>query len=247
MPDPVILDCFTLFGPVPPRGVAQAGTLELTGLMARHAVAGAITVSTRGLYYSAVAGNRETAALCREAGPSLQPGAVLDPRIPLATQATTGARMLCLMPVSQGWPIPFAPLADLLKALVGTGSKVPLFWETRRIGDATRIQEAVEASGYSGPNLLGSMDADSLVEALSVARTNPRFALVTNGLRGVGEIALAVSAVGANRVLFGSEAPVRSMGSALALLRRAGLNAGDFELVIGGNAKRLIAAGGTAP
>jgi hypothetical protein len=244
--EPVVLDSFTLFGPVPPRAVAQPGTKLLTDLMTRHGVAGAISLSTRGLYHSAPAGNRETAALCRETGATLQPGAVLDPRLPLAGQAVTGARMLCLLPATQRWPLPFAPLTELLRALAASGSNVPVFWEATRLGDATRIAEAVFAAGLKGPQLLGSMTAESLIEALAVARAAAQFSLVTNGLRGVGEIAMTVTALGSSRVLFGSEAPVRSLGSALALVRRAGLDEADLEAVLGGNAKRLIAAGGAA-
>ena len=109
MPDPLILDAFTLFGPVPPRAASQPGTDELIELMDRHGVAGAITTSTRGLYYSAPAGNRETAALCQEAGGALQPAAILDPRLPFAAHATTGGTIV--LPDAD-----HAALADALRA-----------------------------------------------------------------------------------------------------------------------------------
>jgi hypothetical protein len=205
-----------------------------------------VTLSTRSLYYSAPAGNRETAHFCQEAGAFLQPGALLDPRLPVAAQSVTGARLLSVMPATQRYPIPFAPLTDLLRDLQNAGSKVPIFFEGKRAGDVTRLQRTIENVGLTCPILIGSVDADCLIEAISVARANEQVSLVTNGFRGIGEIALAVSALGAERVVFGSEAPIRSLGAALALVRRAGLSESERESVLGGNAKRILAAGGAA-
>ena len=151
------------------------------------------------------------------------------------------------MPTTQRWPMPFAPLTDLLRALVGAGIKVPIYCEASRLGDATRFIEAVNAAELTTPTLLlGGVSGDSLLEAISVARGSERIGIVTNGMYGVGEVDMAVAALGANRVVFGSGAPVRSLGAALALVRRSGLTPGDLEMVLGGNAKRLLASGGAA-
>lgn len=248
MPDAtLILDIHTVFGPVPPRGVAEAGTVRLQSLLARHGVAGAVTLSTRGLYHSAAAGNRETAALCQEAGGALQPAAVLDPRQPNAAQSLSGARMICVMACTQAWPVRYAPLVNELKTLAGAGTRVPLFWEASCLGDATAAVELLGASGYAGPVVFGSVNAETLSEAVTVAASDERLFVATNGLRGVGEVAYAVSALGASRVVFGSGAPAaRTMGGALGLVRVAGLSDADADLVLGGNAKRLLAAGGVA-
>ena len=76
-----ILDIFALFGPIPPAG-ASPGTDALRAAHTKYGVAGAVALSTRGIYHSAAAGNRETVKLCTESGGSLLPGAVLDPRVP---------------------------------------------------------------------------------------------------------------------------------------------------------------------
>ena len=247
MADPLILDAFTLFGPVPPRGAAQPGTDALVERMEKHGVAGAITTSTRGLYDATAAGNRETIARCQEAGGALQPAAILDPRLALGAQATTGARMLCVMPATQRWPLPFAPLDELLRTLAANGTKVPIFCEVTSVGDATRFRDAFAASGWADTAILfGSCAGDALLETIAVAQSNPNISLVTNGVRGIGAIEMAVGALGANRVVFGSGAPARSLGAALALIRRSELTAADQELVLGGNAKRILSAGGAA-
>ena len=243
MPD-LILDFHTLFGPIPPRGAAQPGTERLRSLLTRHEIAGAVTVSTRALFHSAPAGNRETLALCQDSGGILQPAAVLDPRLPNAAQTVAGARVLCLLPASQHWPVLYAPLADCLKAVAAAGGVVPLYIEVSRPGDATAAAQMVRASGYAGAVVLGAFGGDTLTEAVSVARGNDKFRLATDGLRGVGEVDFAVKELGAGRVVFASGVPVRSLGAALALVRQANLSPADAAQVMGGNARGLLATGG---
>jgi hypothetical protein len=154
--------------------------------------------------------------------------------------------LLFLSPSVQRWPIPFAPLSELLKSLAALNSTVPLYCDISRSGDGTKLAQSIDAVDLSSTVLLGGLTGDSLIEAIAIARINKQVHLVTNGLKGIGEIAMAVGSLGADRVLFGSEAPIRSMGASLSLIRRAGLSPSDLELVLGGNAKRILAAGGVA-
>jgi hypothetical protein len=244
----LIFDMFTLFGPVPPRG-GETGTGRLQALLQRHGVAGAVTLSTRGLYHSAAAGNRETIALCAESGGRLLPAAVLDPRQSRVLETITGVRVLCLLPATQHWPLNYAPLADLLNALGESNAispTTPIWCEASRTGDATGLAEILKTTKFRAPVILGSVCGDDLLEATSVARDDPNIHIATNYLRGVGEIALAVSSVGPERVVFASEAPTRSLGSAVALVRQAGLAPGEVDMVLGGNARRLLNRGGAA-
>ena len=242
-----VLDMFTLFGPVPPRG-GETGTARLQALLERHNITGAVTLSTRGLYHSAAAGNRETIALCAEAGPKLAPAVVLDPRQPGAERTIAGGRVLCLLPDTQQWPALYAPAADLLRTLAALGgaatANIPVWWESARPGDATVIAQMLKETNYPAPVVLGGVPGDCLYEAMVAAKGNERLHIATNGLQGVGEVKTAVDGIGANRVVFGSGAPARSLGSALALIRNAGLSPETEAAVLGGNARRLL--GGTA-
>jgi hypothetical protein len=243
-----VFDMFTLFGPVPPRG-GETGTGTLQALLQRHGVAGAVTLSTRGLYHSAAAGNRETIALCAEAGGRLLPAAVLDPRQPRVLETVAGARVLCLLPATQHWPLTYAPLADLLKALGESDAvapSTPIWCEASRAGDATGLAAVLRETNYPAPVILGAVSGDDLLEATSVARDDPKIHIATDCLRGVGEVALAVASVGPQRVVFASEAPARSLGSAIALVRQAGLTPGDAAMVLGENARRLLNRRGAA-
>ncbi len=243
MPEP-ILDCFALFGAVPPRG-AEPGTSSLAAAHAKAGVAGALALSTRGIYHSALAGNRETQALCAESGGKLLPTAVIDPRVADVAAMAKGARALALFPAHQGWPVRYAPLERCLKALAAAGNSAPLLVDVARPGDATALGEMLGRAGYTGNVVLLGVGGDHLAEAVAVAETHPGVSIGTERLSGVGEIAMAVAAVGASRVVFASGCVARgSLSAAVATVRVAAVSAEDRTAVLSGNAKRLLAGGG---
>ena len=239
-----ILDLYTLFGAVPPRG-AEPGTGTLKTMMAKYGVAGAVTLSTRAIYHSPSAGNRETQVRCGEAGGTLMPAGVLDPRVAQADMLLSGSRLICLFPTTQKWPINFAPLENAFKALAGRGVKTPILFEATQPGDATLFAQLLTVSGYAGSAVFSGLSGPAFSEAVALAQKDERYLLCTDSLRGVGEIAYAVSLVGASRVVFGSGGVARgSVAAALAVAKAATLSDSDRELVLGGNTKRLLAAGG---
>lgn len=235
-----IFDLFTLFGLVPPQGSPEPGAKRLREMMARYGVGAAVTVSTRAVFFDAVTGNEEMRRLCAEAGMNLTPGAVLDPRLPRAETFATGARLLCLLPETQRWPTDFAPVNALLRRLSGAGPALPILWEVSRPGDATIADRFLRESGYAGSVVFAGVTGTGLVEALTVAAGSERYLLATNGLRGIGEVELAVQALGPQRVLFASGAPALSLGAAVALIRQARLGPENEALVLGENARRLL-------
>ncbi len=237
----VVLDMFTLFGPVPPRP-GEHGVEPLLAVLQKHGVAGAVTLSTRGLYYSASAGNRETIHLCTQAGGALLPACVLDPRQPQVLQTIMGAKMLCLLPATQKWPMLYAPLTDMLRAVAQSpdAANLPLWIEVSRPGDGTALAAELRETGYSGPVIMGSVIGENLIEAIAVARADNRVFIATDGLRGIGEIAAAVGAIGASRVVFASGAPVQALGAALAMVAAAEISDSDREAILNGNARRLL-------
>lgn len=239
-----ITDILALFGPIPPHS-AEPGTEALKAAHERHGIVGAAVLSTRGIYHSAAAGNRETLAKCAESGGRMLPLAVLDPRVPAAHTLLTGARGIALFPATQGWPVAFAPLEHSLKQL-GAG-RVPLFFEASRAGDASALRGLLRDSGFGGPVVLFGVSAAGLAEAFALAAADSRYLICTDRLRGVGELALAVETVGADRVLFGSGAIARgSLGAAIATARAAGLEPAQLTQVLTGNARKLLAGGGAA-
>ena len=240
-----ILDLYTLFGAMPPRG-AEPGIGTLKNMMAKYGVAGAVTLSTRAIFHSPSAGNKETQVRCGESGGVLLPAGVLDPRVAQSDTLLTGSRLICLFPTTQKWPIIYAPLENALKALAGRGVKVPLLFEATQPGDATQLARLLSTVGYGGSVVFSGLSGPAFSEAVALAQADERYLLCTDSLRGVGEIAYAVSLVGAGRVVYGSGGVSRgSVSASLAVARVAKLSEADRELVLGGNTKRLLAAGGT--
>ncbi len=241
-----ILDVFALFGPIPPAGAAP-GTDRLRATLTRNGVAGAIAFSTRGIYHSASAGNRETAKLCQESGGMLLPGAILDPRVARPDTSHQGARMLALFPATQGWPVGWLPLTQLLKRVAGEGVAAPLMFETTRPGDSSALHDALEKSGYAGPVVLIGVDDPTLSEALAVASSDPKVHLATDGLSGIGQLAQVVELLGAERLVFGSGAVSRNaLSAALAVVRASGLDSATQAQILSQNARRLLASGGAS-
>lgn len=242
MPDPNSpFDLFTLFGPVPPRG-GDGGIDALKQSLIRQKVGGAVAVSTRAIYADSGEGNREAVAACETASDgdvTLVAGAIADPRSFFdGTPDLSGARLVCLLPSVQNWPLPFAPAAALF---AGLPTNVPVLIETRRIGEATRIGALLrELSWSGGPVLLSGVTGDTLVEALAVARGAERVGLTTHGMTGVGEVQFAVSQLGAQRVFFASGAVGESLSAALALVRLSGISPEEQAQVLGANARRML-------
>lgn len=246
-----IVDLLTLLRPAAfvdaaavssPSGNAPA-VAGLLALLDRHRVLAAAALNVGALHHDAPQGNQETLALC-QGHPRLYPAFVLDPRLPdPAAHDTTGARLLCLLPATQQYPAAFAPIRRLLRGLQEAGRNVPLLFEANRPGDATAFATMLAQTGYDAPVLLSDVSSAhgaTLAEALAVAQEFPNVLVATDGLRGVGEVGVAVRALGANRIVFASGAPDCSLGASLALVRHARLSPSDEAQILGGNARRLL-------
>lgn len=242
-----IFDLFTVMGPLPSRAEPEPGGAEgVLAVLARQRVAGAAVVSTTAIYGggAAASGNAAAVAACQaEGGGRLLPAAVVDPRTPFVPVA--GVRLLFLLPASQNYPLPYAALAEGLRA--AQQANLPVFAEARRPGDATALGAALREVGYAGaPVVLGGVGGDTLHEALTVAKASDRVGIATDGLCGVGEVRYAAQALGAARVFFASGAPLRSLGASVALVKLSGLSPEERSQVFGGNARRLLNLGGGA-
>jgi hypothetical protein len=236
-----ILDMFALFGPVPPRG-KEEGTKPLLAAMTQYGVVGAVALSTRSIYYSAAAGNRETQAQCEASGQILQPMGLIDPRQVGGTAGAAGAKVLCIMPTTQHWPLNLISLTTALKELVS--SKLPLFVETGKLGEATLAAQVLESVNWTSPVILGGVNAESAAEAFAIIKERPSYYLATNGLVGIGEIATAVEQVSADRVVFASGAISHApMGAMVRLIEAAHLSDADRTKVLSANTKRLLSGG----
>lgn len=81
-------------------------------------------------------------------------------------------------------------------------------------------------------------------EAIEVAKRNPGIYLETSAVPYPSRIREAVAAIGAERVLFGSDGPGCSPPLEVRKVRLSELNAHDLHMVLGGSARKLL--GGVA-
>lgn len=235
-----IIDVNTMFGPLPIAST-DLPVDDLLELMRRHSVTAAFTMSTVGMLMDHNAGNAATRAACREAE-SLKPVATVNPLAyfggegPAMQFTEEGFKLVRFFPASQGWPIRFAPFRLLLQTLADRD--IPVMVATPEPGMATDVADVAASCGCRV--VLSEVSERGISEAIAILRAHPSFYVETSGLTAAGALKLVVAGVGAERVLYGSAAPARPIGSALAVVRHSGLSDADQEAILGGNARALF-------
>lgn len=236
-----IIDCNTLFG-FWPREKVDLSVDTLVATMKARGVARSVTFSAKAMLYDTGEGNDDTLAVCASRA-ELLPAAVLDPRqYPACLEEARrrlgqGVRVFRFYPDHHAYPSDFAPAAELLSLL---GNAVVMVSAVRP-GTATGLARWI--AHFGGPLVLAEPGAEVLGEALAVMRGADRVYLETSGpgLEGAGTLELAVRTVGAQRILFGSGAPLIGLGSALQALQYAEIDDADRAAILGGNMERLLA------
>lgn len=235
-----ILDVNTLFGPLPVSST-DLPVDELLELMQRHDIGACCTMSTVGMLLDHTTGNAATLAACRET-PTLLPAATVNPLCyfggegPAEQFVQDGFRLVRFFPAVQGWPLHFAPFRTLLRTLAAR--HIPAMVDVTEPGMATQLADLMD--GLDCRIILAGVDDRQVAEAIAVLRAHRNFYVETSGLVAVGALKLLVAGVGVERVLFGSSAPGKPMGSALAVVRHSGLSAQDQSAVLGVNARAVL-------
>ena len=235
-----IIDVNTMFGPMP-TGAADLSVDELTGMMKTHGVRAACTLSTVGLLLDHGAGNSATKAACGETN-NLMPVATVNPQTYFGDDAglsrfkADGFKMVRFCPDLQGWDAAYAPMVVLAKRLEVEG--LPIMVDVGRPGVATRLVQALVA--HPASLILAGVDETMVAETIALMRAHGRVFVETSRLIAVGAIRQIVESVGAERILYGSGAPLQPMASVLGVLRHAGLSDQQRAQVLGGNAKGLL-------
>ena len=87
---------------------------------------------------------------------------------------------------------------------------------------------------------------DYSVENLAAAKRFEHLHLETSRMAHLDAVTVAVRELGAERVLYGTGAPIRAMQSALNAILQAQISDDEKRLVLGGNAQRLFGLPGRA-
>jgi uncharacterized protein len=224
-----------------PTAPADLSAAALATAMQARGVGRALTAHTTAIFYSAAAGNQSVEELARQS-PSVTPAAVINPREYPAclreAERALAAGVTCFrfFPGLHQYPFSseLAALREALAALRGArllhvdfvDAPVPLL--APQLADLLAI-----------PTLV-SVKSDGLGLALAAARTLPQLLLDTSGLGATGALDMAVKTLGAERVLFGSGAPLNSLGSAIMSVQYAELTDADRAAILEGNAVRVL-------
>lgn len=234
-----IIDIYTVFGAVPPRTTVP-GTSNLLEIQEKYQVKHSLTLSTRGIYHSANAGNRETVANCTRSNGRLKPIAMLDP-MSNAVPHLDGFMAIAAFPVAQQWKIHHAAFHATLATLARDGIALPLFVETSRVGDLSQLKGILDASSYKGSVIALGVASEGLSEVLALSSSMPNLHLCTNGLHGVGDIDLAVKQMSSQRILFGSASvSFGSLGAAVAIVRMSRISETEKADIMHNNAMNMF-------
>ena len=240
MPELEIRDVNTIFGFWASRPI-DVSIAVLCEILDKHAVARAATLSTVGVFVDSRRGNDVTWQAAAEE-PRLLPVGTVDPRGGLrcieemAERAEQGFRLFALFPQTQGWSLDDACFAEALRMAGQTGAIVMV--EAERQGAATLITRIAEAC--KARVILSGVGNHNLGESLLVMKNAPDIFIETHQLTSADGIELALEEVGADRILFGSGAPLKYFSSAFLRVQFADLSAGDRDAILGGNFARLL-------
>ena len=157
-----------------------------------------------------------------------------------------GFKGLKLHPVSFAMPPGHPHVIRLIRAAARL--QAPVLFHSGDDGHSTPLEIAPAAAACPDAALiLGHMGGYfHTADAIEVARAYPNVYLETSAMPYPGRIRDAVRAIGADRVLFGSDGPGCQPALELDKVRRAALSEAELELVLGGNLVRLLSRVGIA-
>lgn len=229
-----------MFGPWP-RTKASLSVEKLVAAIKSHGVTRALTISTLGLFHSYNDGNVETLAACQGQS-ELLCSATIDPRgyfqamklVP--NLVAQGFRLFRFFPGEQGWPLEHAAFEDILDDLEET--PVPIMIKAANTGDASALGRVL--GGKQHPLILEGVSFETLAEAVSVMKKHTNIYVETHRLVAPSALRFLAEQVGADRIVFGSDAPRNSLAGALECVRESGLSEEDQAKVLSANISRLL-------
>jgi hypothetical protein len=235
-----IVDANTLLGAWPLAEVELSVEALAAGMQSRG-VSRSLVTHTAAIFYDSAAGNDQCVQLCRQYEPLL-PVAVLNPlHYPACLDEARrcldmGVQVFRLCPREHSYRLTGAlgPLRDLMRALEPArlllvdlhGLPHPVI--TADLEDLLPVPTALSIGG------------DALGTVIQVARKGPNVWVETSRLDAGGAIEAAVRHLGAERVIFGSGAPLYSLGSAVMSLQYAELQDAERAAIFEGNVLRAL-------
>jgi predicted TIM-barrel fold metal-dependent hydrolase len=234
------LDCNTVFGTRPDE-TTDYRVATLVRRLTSRGVHGALTLSLRGVLYDHRLGNEETLRVCQEY-PGLIPAATINLAKYVGWQddvdwcVARGFRAFRFFPEEQSWTIGESAFERLVERLASTG--LPLFFTISSGAQAREIAERTADVGLPVVLLAGYYANEA--ETIHLARRYPHVHLDLARRATPHIVRYLVEECGADRILFGSNAPRFGVQPALNALFAADLPDGQTEQILSGNLLRLL-------
>lgn len=235
-----IIDCNTLLGSWPQAEVDLSLEALATGMQARQ-VSRSLVTHTSAVFYDSAQGNSQVIELCAQHEP-LTPVAVINPlRYPDCLDEVNrcleaGIKVFRLCPREHHYPFHghVGPLREVLRRLEQAalllvdlaGMPAPVIGA--EIEDLLPVPTAVTVKG------------SELGTAIQTARNGVHLWVETSQLDAGGAVEAAVRHISAERVVFGSGSPLRSLGSAVMSVQYADLSDADRNAIFEGNLQRVL-------
>ena len=236
-----VIDINTTFG-VQPAIEVDWSPDKLVSMLARNDVDCALTCSLRGAHYDFISGNQETWETCQR-HERLLPVATIDPRRhfgyreEIATRVEQGFRAFRFFTEGRhGWSLDSLAFLNIVEMLAA--HPVVVMLPVGLPGQATTTAQALEP--FELPVVMLGTGYSLAGEMIAVMR---RFENVYCDLHLVdspGMIEGMAGEAGADRLLFGSNAPQRYVESSLNMITYSSLSPDEKAAVLGGNAARLL-------
>jgi predicted TIM-barrel fold metal-dependent hydrolase len=252
----MIIDINSFIGQWPYWPVRSASPSQVTAELAAWNIDRAAVCSTRSVFVNWEDGNRETEAAVHTYPQALVAFACLGTRelshrLPdgdydFDDYAQRGFRGIRLYPQHHSYHPLFEPFVDriceaaqLRQWPVLLPLRIVMNWAMPAL-DLTVIEELVERHSATTWILSGFNYLHELQLAVSLMRRFKSVHLETSCVMGFAAIAKLVQQCGAERILFGSGAPVQHGGANLAKVVHARISDSDMEAVLFRNAQRLL-------
>jgi uncharacterized protein len=251
----MIVDCNCMLGPWPFRKVPHSEADGFVGLMDGYGITQAWVGAVEGIFYRDLAAANE-GLIERIAGHEdrLVPWAVINPAFPgweedLQAAEAGGFVGLRLYPNYHDYELTDPCVLDLLGAAQALRWPVAIYHKVQdeRLHHWRMPVPPTDFTGLKGlverfpglPLLIMGQTAQFAAQHAAVFAVANVYLDISRceGLAGVADMARAV---GANRVLFGSHAPFFYLEAAVLKIQEAGLTEADRELILHGNAGRVL-------
>ena len=237
MTDYGFIDVNSQIGPA--HGNAAGATPEALAAERRaHGIRHSLVRHRNATYGESRLGNRAVLEAC-ESDPGLHPVAVLSPERSDSLEQASGLGDKVAAFWLEGRALPGqggAATDRLVRAAARTGK--PLIVAVAGYGDASAVGAATADLGV--PVILSGWHYTNSVDVLAAARNWEHLFVETARAAHLGAIEIAVREVGAERLLLGTEAPIRAMQSTLNAILSARIPDDAKRAILGGNAARIF-------